>query len=592
MTLSLPATAVDPPTNGRAEADPITTEVVRNFMTACAEDMNAALFRSAFSPVIYEGRDCAVALLDHKGDMLGQSTGVPIFIGNLELCVKVVLEQRGPQSLEPGDILAMNDSYIQGSHLHDMTVLGPIFHRGRLVGFAANRAHWLDTGAIDPGTTMGSTEIYHEGLRLGPTKIGSAYAISDEWIDVLSRNSRFPEALVGDLNAQIASVRTGERRFGRLLDRIGYETFESAKENIFAQCDELDRAAIAAIPDGTYRAEGSMDDDGAGSGPVPVKVAMTIDGERMAVDLAGTSGPVRGPMNCGAAQAVSMVRLAYRTQINPHLPITGGSFPTLDIRIPESCLLNAREPAACEWYFSPLGLLADLMINCLGQAVDGFATGAHYGDSMVTCFTGQDLADNLYTAVEPTAGGWGAWEGSDGESGLINLSNGAFKNIPVEVYETKYPIRITEFSLRTDSGGPGRWRGGTGVVRSYEPMIPAGLSLWYERSVTPAWGVKGGRAGAPPVIGCAGEGIEFNSLKTPVVEMPPGARVVTQTGGGGGYGDPFERDPAAVLADVLDGYVSVEGAERDYGAVISGRRLDEAATEALRSARAGDRAEP
>ena len=564
-------------------ADAITTEVVRNFMSSCAEDMNAALFRSAFSPIIYEGRDCAVALLDRDGNMLGQSTGVPIFVGNLELCVKLVLEQRGADSLTAGDIIAMNDSYIQGSHLHDMTVLGPIFYTDELVGFAATRAHWLDTGGIDPGTTMGSTEIYHEGLRLGPTKIVSAYETLGEWIDVLGRNSRFPQALVGDLNAQISAIRTGERRFGQLLDRIGVDVFESAKEQIFRQCDELDRAAILAMPDGTYSAEGQMDDDGTDVGPIPVKVTIIIAGENMTVDLDGTSGPVRGPMNCGAAQTVSMIRLAYKTQINPHLAITGGSFPTLDVRIPDSCLLNAKEPVACEWYFSALGLLADLLINCLGQAVDEFVTGAHYGDSMVISFTGHDPRGDLYTAIEPTAGGWGGWSGFDGESALINLSNGSFKNIPVEVYETKYPIQITEFSLRVDSGGAGRWRGGTGVVRSYRPTTEVGLSLWFERSLTPGWGVKGGHDGARPRIACAGPGFELRTLKSPLVHIPAHTEVRTETGGGGGFGDPFTRDPAAVASDVLDGYVSLAGAAQDYGVVMTADGgVDLSETERLR----------
>lgn len=578
--------------SGQKISDPITTEVVRNFMTSCAEDMNAALFRSAFSPIIYEGRDCAVALLDRHGNMLGQSTGVPIFVGNLELCVKLVLDQRGSEAIEPGDVIAMNDSYIQGSHLHDMTVLGPIFYGDELVGFAATRAHWLDTGAIDPGTTMGSTEIYHEGLRLGPTRIFHGYQPDPEWLDVLSRNSRFSDAVIGDLNAQVAAIRTGEKRFRQLLDRIGIDVFESAKEQIFAQSDQLDREAISALADGVYEAHGTMDDDGTGVGPIPVHVTMTIEGDHMTIDLDGTSGPVRGAMNCGAPQTISMIRLAYKTQINPHLAITGGSFPTLEVKIPDHCLLNAKEPAACEWYFSSLGLLADLVINCLGQADPEFAMGAHYGDSMVVSFTGYAGEHReLYTAIEPTAGGWGAWSGSDGESALINLSNGSFKNIPVEVYETKYPLRITEFAIRADSGGPGRWRGGCGVVRSYETLEESGLSLWFERSETPAWGVGHGKSGAPPAISCEGPEASLQVLKTPLTTVEAGTFVRTETGGGGGFGDPFDRPVEEVVDDVLDGYVSVEGAARDYGVVIVEGFVDHEATQDVR-ARAGDDAAP
>ena len=322
---------------------------------------------------------------------------------------------------------------------------------------------------------MSSTDIYQEGLRLGPTRVVRSYRPLEEWFDLIRRNVRLKDAMIGDFNAQIAAIRMGERRFTELLDRIGMEVFESARRNIFQQSADLDRRAITAIPDGIYAAEGCMDDDGTGHGPIRVCAQVTIDGERMIVDLDGTSGPVPGSLNCGAAQTLSMVRLAYKTMINPDSAITGGSFPTLEVRIPDDCLLNAREPAACEWYFSPLGLLADLLITCLGQALPERAVAAHYGDSMVTAFTGtgQDAAVDWYV-VEPTAGGWGGFRGSDGESAMINLSNGAFRNIPVEVYETKHPIRIEEFSIRPDSGGPA---GGAGAAAWSARTAPSPTAL-------------------------------------------------------------------------------------------------------------------
>ena len=318
--------------------------------------MNAALYRSAFSSIIYEGRDSAVALLDKNGDMLGQSTGVPIFIGNIDVCVKYAIERYG-DDLSPGDVIAMNDPYLQGTHGHDVTIIGPIFHKKRLVGYAASRAHWQDIGAIDAGTTMGSTSIFHEGIRLGPTRIVQAYKPIREWFDLLRLNNRMKDIMIGDLNAQIAAIRTGERRLNQMLDRVGVDVFESAKENIYRQSEKLDREAIAAIPDGTYSAEGHLDNDGVTDEPIPVKVAVTIKGDRMIIDLAGSSGPVKGALNCGAAQTVSMIRLAYKAMISPTRAITGGSFPTLEVKIPDECIFNAREPSACEWYFTGLGLL-------------------------------------------------------------------------------------------------------------------------------------------------------------------------------------------------------------------------------------------
>jgi N-methylhydantoinase B len=565
-------------------ADPITTEVIRNFVVSCAEDMNAALYRSAFSSVIYEGRDSAVALLDRNGKMLGQSTGIPIFIGNIEVCVKFAIDRYG-DDLGPGDVVIMNDPYLQGTHTHDVTVIGPIFYQGARVGYAASRAHWQDVGGIDAGVTMGSTSIYHEGFRLGPTRIMRNYVPEPDWYDFLRTNTRAPNVLIGDLNAQIAAIRTGERRMTQMLDRVGVAVFESARDNIFRQSAELDRAAIRAIPDGTYTAEGYLDNDGDSDTPIPVRLSLTIDGERIVVDLTGSSGPVRGPINCGASQTISMIRLAYMAMISPHLAITGGSFPTLEVIIPDSCVFNAKEPVACEWYFSGLGLVADLLFTCFGQATAGKAIGANYGDSMVVAFTGQNARHGTWFVIEPTAGGWGAFSGSDGESALINLSNGSFRNIPAEVYEVKHPLRIEEFAFRKDSGGPGRWRGGCGVVRSYRMLDDCDASLWFERSKTPAWGVFGGQAGESPAISMEGPGLSLNPLKLKARTIPAGTVVRTETGGGGGYGRALDRPPAEVRDDVLDGFITVDGAKRDYRVVIDPAALtvDEAATRALRS---------
>lgn len=551
------------------KADPITTEVVRNFVISCAQDMNAALWRSAFSAIIYEGRDSAVALLDEKGNMLGQSTGVPLFVGAIDAAVKIVLARYG-EDIHPGDIFVLNDSYLQGTHLHDVTAIGPLFYKDELVGFGAARAHWQDIGAIDPGSTMGSTSIFHEGLRLGPTRIVSRFKPIPEWYDLFTRNTRLKEMTLGDLNAQITSIRTGERRLAQILDRIGPDVYRSACANIFEQARLLDREAIAALADGSYYREGYLDDDGVSTDPVKVALRLTIEGERMIIDLEGSSGPVEGSINCGAVQTESLLRLAYKTMINPDRAITGGSFSTMEVRIPDRCIFNAREPAACEWYFTGLGLLADLMISCLGEAMPEKATAAHYGDSMVAAFFDMDPDRGQWISVEPTAGGWGGTVGSDGESGLINLVNGGFRNLPAEVYETKFPVRVEEFSLRRDSGGPGRWRGGCGVVRSYRLLEDSFAALWFERSRTPAWGIAGGSDGMGPdndII--LPDGTAEKPLKMRARRFPKGTLVVTRTGGGGGYGNPLARPEAEVLADVASGLVSREKAFETYGVAIT-----------------------
>ena len=546
-------------------ADPVTTEVVRNFVNSCAEDMNAALWRSAYSAVIYEGRDSAVALLDAHGNMLGQSTGVPLFIGAIDACVHHVRDRYG-DDIAPGDVFIMNDSYLQGTHLHDVTAIGPIFYDEELVGFGAARAHWGDIGAIDPGSTMGSTNIYQEGLRLGPTRIVRAGTPIREWYDHLRLNTRLPEVSIGDLNAQIASIRTGQRRLAQLLDRIGPDVYRSACLNIFEQARRLDREAIAQIADGTYCREGFLDDDGVGRDPIKVALTLTIKGEEMLIDLSGTAGPVAGSVNCGAVQTESLLRLAYKTMINPELAITGGSFETMKVHIPQYCLFNAQEPVACEWYFTGLGLLADLMISCMSEAMPERATAAHYGDSMVSCFFSIDPQRGQWIAIEPTAGGWGARADGDGESALINLVNGSFRNISAEVYETKFPIRVEEFALRQDSGGPGKWRGGCGVIRRFKLLENCSGALWFDRSKTPAWGLAGGQAGAGPAITITlPDGAREHLLKMRARELPAGTIVDTRTGGGGGYGKPDQRALEHLMRDVRRGLVSVEAAQSQYG---------------------------
>ena len=552
--------------------DPITTEIIRSAFVSCAQDMNATLIRSSYTPIIYEGKDCSVAILDERGDVLGQSLGLPLFLGNLEICVKLAAEMFGWEVFKPGDVFYMNDSYMTGTHLNDATIFGPIFWQERLVGFSATRAHWLDVGGKDPGGPMDSREIYQEGMRWAPTRIYDRGEPREDIIDLLRRNGRFGYSLVGDMNAQVAACRTGEARFQAILDRYDYETYFEARDEIYRQSEELERAAVAAIPDGTYRAEGFLDDDGLGHGPVPVQVRVEVEGDSMTIDLEGSS-----PQNCGFAQTVSACRVAFKLLINPDRPVDGGTFKTLQVKAPEGSIFDAKEPAACQWYFSSLGLLIDLVVTALAPALPDQVAAAHFGDSMVMFLSGKDprRGDQPFLHVMPHAGGWGGFEGGDGEDGLINNVNGGFKDYPVEVFEVKYPAMIRRYGIRADTGGPGRLRGGCGLYRTFEVEPEARLYLWFERSVTPAWGLFGGRdAVGPDVVVNPGLEDERHMLKANAHPLAPGSVVELRTGGGGGFGNPLERDPERVCEDVRDGYVSLEAAGRDYGVVLDPETLE------------------
>lgn len=551
------------------QVNPITTEIIRNAFNSIAEDMNAALIRSAYTPIIYEGKDCAVALLDDKGEVLGQSLGLPLFLGNLSLCVQIVADMHGWDYFGEGDVVFLNDSYIAGTHLNDVTVIVPIFWKGERIGFATSRAHWLDVGAKDAGQPTDSHEIYQEGMRWAPTKAYRAGEPVEDILTFLKRNSRFGDALLGDLHAQIAAGNTGRERFCALLDRFGLETVWNARDDIFRQSAEMERQTIAAIPNGVYSAAGALDSDGLSETPVPVKLTVRVQGENMTVDLTGSADQTRGAVNCGATQTVSAARVAFKLLVNPKRPVDGGTFTALEVIAPEGSIFNAQEPAACSWYFSSLGLLIDLFVKAMSDVMPDDAAAAHYGDSMVLILTGYDESKDgeLFVAVEANTGGWGGWNGSDGQDCLINNVNGSFRDYPIEVYENRYPIRIQKYGIRTDSGGAGKYRGGNGSFREYVLTNDASMSLWFERSHTTAWGLFGGHGGEQPeVIVTRSDGTELRALKTNAEPLKAGTVIQVKTGGGGGYGDPMERDPELVRADVENGYISEAEAEQFYTA--------------------------
>ncbi|MDC3425455.1 hydantoinase B/oxoprolinase family protein [Aquibacillus sp. 3ASR75-11] len=551
--------------------NPVTTEIIRNALSSAAEEMNESLARSSYSPIIYEMKDCSVGIFNKDAELLGQSSGLPMFLGNLDECIKLTTEYIGGNNkYQPGDIFIMNDSYMAGTHLNDITVISPIFYKNDIVGFSATRAHWLDLGAKDPGYPMDATEIYQEGVRIPPTKIYDAGQPRKDIIDLITMNSRLRKSALGDLNAQIAACRTGENRMLDIIKRHGLDTIQRSIVDIFKQSEIMDKEHISRIPDGVYEEEGTLDNDGVTDEPVLVKVKVTVEGENLKIDLTGSSKQRKGMTNCGLAQTISACRVAFKHLISPDSQVTGGNFKTMEIVVPKKTIFSAEEPVACGWYFSALGLLIDLVIKALSPVLKEESAAAHYGDSMVVTFAGyDDKNDSSFLYVEPTAGGWGAFAADDGQSGLINNVNGDFKNLPVEVLEDKYPLKINSYGLRANSGGPGRNRGGLGIKREYELLSKdANLYLWFERSKTPAWGLFNGESGQKPRVTVKRSIEEETMLKVNARPITQGDLVVVETGGGGGFGHPFDRTPVLVLEDLLDGYIDKDEAQNKYGVVV------------------------
>jgi N-methylhydantoinase B len=539
--------------------DPVTVEVIRNAFISIASQMNNNLARSAYTPIIYEMKDCSVGLFDARGNLLGQAPGLPIFLGSLEAAIDATLEHLGgAETCRPGDVYAVNDSYMVGSHLNDVNVISPIFHSGELVGFGATKAHWLDIGAKDPGQAMDSTSIYQEGYRIAPVHLYREGKPERGMLDFLTRNSRLPRSIWGDMHAQIAACRTGERGLAELIDRFGLETVTAAAEVIFDQCERLDREAVASIPDGVYETDGEMDSWGPGGDPVYVKVVVTVEGEEIRVDLDGSAPMTPGCLNCGLAQTEAAANLAFKMLINSDVPVTAGTFRNLTLSAPEASVFDAREPAACQYYYPHLGMMIDLFIRALAPAVPDRVVAGQAADPMNVLFSGPNpRTGEDFVVGEATAVGWGAYQGGDGTNGLINYGGGDLKNIPVEVMESRYPIRVHQYSVWPDSGGRGRWRGGLGVLRDYEVLADdITVSTWFERTRTPAWGLFGGEDGAATDVKLTVDGETVPLLKANQIPAPRGSRLYVATGGGGGYGIPDERDPELATEDLIDGYAT------------------------------------
>jgi N-methylhydantoinase B len=571
------------------QTDPVVTEIIRNAFLAAAEDMRATLWRSAYSPVIYEMKDCSVAIYDDQFRLLAQGPGNAFFLGALGEVIQVVVDKVGMQNFRKGDAYILNDPYLTGSHLNDVDILSPMVYQGEVVGFVITRAHWLDLGSKDAAYAVDSTEIYQEGLRLGPTRLVDGGNLVRDVVDIMARNSRLPGSLVGDMNAQIAACRMGERRFLEIIDKFGLDTVRRSMETVFATSEALERAAIAAIPDGVYEAEGYQDNDFQTDEPILVKVKVTVNGEKMVVDTTGSSRQRSGNTNCGRVQTLAAARLAYKFLICPEAGVTGGSFQTFEVIVEPGSIFAAEEPAACLQYGTHGMLLADLIIKALAPAIPDKVAAGLPGDAWNVVMVGPDPhRPGLFVSAESIAGGWGANVRWDGDSALIHFAAGDFKNMPIETMENKYPVIVRRYGLGVDSGGAGRHRGGLNIVKDYEVTCDGvHLSLWFERTLTPQWGLFGGHDGAvPEVLMNPGTDREQKRLKSNMLPVPKGTCFRTYTSGGGGYGPPEERDPQKVREDVIDGYVSRAKAEEVYKVLFRDGSLavDEEKTAAARSA--------
>ncbi|MCR4404923.1 MAG: hydantoinase B/oxoprolinase family protein [Candidatus Acetothermia bacterium] len=576
------------------KVDPITLEVIRNRLIAASRDIRRTVERAAYSPVLYEVVDFSCGILDSEANLVAETPGLPIFLANLSDAVNATYATIGRENLLPGDIILCNDPYNGGgTHCPDIVVLCPTFFEGEIRGWAAFRGHTVDMGGIYPGGWYSNTtEIFQEGFRLPPVKLVVGGRPNEDVLRLIRANTRVPDAVLGDIRAMIAAVRTGSKRLGEVIERYGLGVTLGAIREILDQGERMSRAAIRRIPNGTYSAEAILDGDGNDDAPLDeklrLKVTIVVKNEEMTIDFTGTDRQCRGPMNVPLPSTISSARYGFKIVTTPHLPNNEGFFRPLKIIVPEGSFLNPRFPAATAMWPAPTTTIPDVILKVLAPAIPDRVRAGHFGDSMADFIYGTDpRTGKYYVCAEPDGGGYGGKPYEDGESALFSMDLGDTYNVPAEVAEVRYPWRVERFELIQDSGGPGKFRGGLGVRRDYRIIgHKAGLTVTTDRvNYTPPWGLFGGKEAKTNItVVYRRDGREERWRKVSNLPLEPDDVVSFQTGGGGGYGSPLERDPQLVLQDVINGYVSLAAAKAEYGVVLDGQppKIDLDATKQLR----------
>jgi N-methylhydantoinase B len=576
----------------KAQVDPITLEVVRNSLIATVKEMTDNLVRTAYSPIAAEIKDFSVGLLDIAGDSIMQAPyAAPAFIADLDVTIRAGLELLGVDGFEPGDVVLCNDAETNGQHLNNMAAYSPIFAGSELLGFSAVRSHWIDVGGkISGSMSVDARDIQAEGFQLPTMKVYRAGKPDLEIHRFIERNSRFPELVLGDMRAQISACRLGERRTLELIGKYGKDTVRACIERIWDENELIARRAVEAIPDGVYEASCRLDNDGITlDQPIPLRVKVIVAGSDMTVDFTGTSPQVQGPYNSKSAEAVA--RIAFKFFTTPDLPANVGAFRNLKVICPEGTVLSASGRAPMAWWNMPVNSSIDLILRALYGAIPEGVTAGHADNIGQAQLAGVNpRTGKPFQTFLPYAGSWGATARSDGESAIVSLIQGDVRLLPVELRENMFPLRIREFSLRADSGGPGKFRGGLGVHIEQQALADCSYQAQYERTLDAPWGLAGGQPGEITRTWRERPGSGERSalpMKCNDLAFKAGDTEVLLTAGSGGYGSPIERDPDLVRNDVLNGYVSAESARRDYGVVIGEASLavDVPATQALRAER-------
>ncbi len=566
--------------------DPVEFELIINGLGSIVDDMALTIVRTAYSNVVRDNMDFSTALCDRNGDLIAQGLTVPLHLGSVPDAMASLLKEFG-NDIRAGDVWIMNDPFSGGMHLPDVFIVKPVVDAaGSLVGFGVTIAHQTDVGGrVAGGNASDSTEIYQEGVRIPPLRLYRAGEPNETFFTLFLTNVRVPDKVMGDLRAQLAACRIAEERLLELRKRFGRTRFERYLSELLEYTERLVRSEIVAMPDGRYEFTDYIDDDGINPESITITVALTVEGDAIDVDFDGTSPQVKGAINSTFSVTKSMAYAAIRCMLPPEIPNNAGLFRPISVKAQPGSIVHALPPAAVAARGLTAFRMGDTLLGALAQIMPERAIAAGEGGNSGISIGGYDRERQPFIYVEFICGCWGARAGQDGIDGITNPFSDLSNN-PVEVIEAEHPLRVEAYELIPDSGGAGKFRGGMGVRKRIKFLEEeAVLQVRSDRMAHRPYGLAGGHPGAPTrnVLFADGEERLMPSKFTEWIRT--GDTLDHFQAGGGGYGDPFERDPRAVLADVHDGLVSPEGAFADYGVVIDTETgvVDDEATSALRT---------
>ena len=567
------------------DIDPITFEVYRNGLDSLVDEMALTVMRTAYSGIVKDALDYSTAFCDREGRVIAQGLTIVLHLGSFPVPVASIMAKYG-DTIAPGDIYILNDPYTSGGiHLPDIFIIKPVFVEESLEGFSCVVAHHTDVGGIVPGSnSTNATEIYQEGLRIPTTRFYEKGVPNETIFDIIATNVRVPDKVMGDLRAEVAAANIGERRYTQLAERYGALTLRRYADALLDYSERLAREEISRFPDGSYEFTSYIDGDNIDNGPVVVHVLVIVDGDNMAVDFAGSSPQVKAGINSPLPFTKAASYGAIRQIMDPSIPNCDGYTRAIDVRAPEASVVNPRLPGACGARGITGFRIIDAVLGALAQVAPDLVPADGEGGNTIIGIGGFDSEFRPFAFVDLIAGGRGGRPTGDGPEGVPHPGSNN-SNYPTEIAEVETPVRIEQYGIVQDTGGAGKYRGAMSQVREVRCLATeATLQLRSDKRLFPPYSLQGGKPGTPSwnVLNPGDRQVVLPAMG--VAQMKRGDVIHHVMAGGGGWGDPLERDPELVRDDVFNEKLSVEYARREYGVAIAPLTLevDREATDRLR----------